>query len=697
MSFGSSYSQMMDDREVINNSYDILAGHLPQNYDEMIIVLADRTTVSDYLLYSLGIRPVEELTDIVTKIMSGEKVELSNTPKDLTYEELLNTELKLIMPADFYKYNEKYNIYEDMSQNEEFMANLYENSINLKIVGIVTAKEGVNSNALNPGVSYTKDLIEYIINYSAETEIVKKQLANEEVDVLSNTRFDAPKGNLDLDFQDLISIDTNKLSSAFNMKIDQKDLENKTKGYMGEIVNSISTDTAPVKNDLINSFEELQKGMFDSIPEEIEIENVDSLVDTYLSTKEADDIFKKLETKYYVLKDTLKKVYSGLLKSLLQLYINAYTQIKNLSNELEQGETINYKEIAEALVQGDMSKIPEEYQKMLEENEGDVQAVISKIQELEKEHSNQNAQNNSIKIKIDKEILNKVLSSYNDSTAIENTFDTMAKGMLEAVIKKSVMQKIAELTNTLTNSLASGFNVDQDKIASAFKMKLTEEEITRIVTAMVSKTQANAKTNLISLGYQDKEEPTYISFYFKSFDGKEHFKEFINNYNEKVKANGENDKEINYTDTTGILMGSVKTIVNAVTYVLIAFISISLVVSSIMIGIITYISVYERTKEIGILRAIGASKRNISSIFNSETFIIGLLSGGIGIGVTYFAIPIINKILHHFTGKIPLNVILYSKNAIILVILSVVLTLIGGLIPAKAASKKDPVIALRTE
>ena len=144
-------------------------------------------------------------------------------------------------------------------------------------------------------------------------------------------------------------------------------------------------------------------------------------------------------------------------------------------------------------------------------------------------------------------------------------------------------------------------------------------------------------------------------------------------------------------------MGSVKTIVNAVTYVLIAFISISLVVSSIIIGIITYISVYERTKEIGILRAIGASKHNISSIFNAETFIIGLLSGLFGIGFTYSVVPLINKVLHHFTGNIPLNATFYFKNAVVLVILSVILTLIGGLIPAKAASKKDPVNALRTE
>ena len=249
----------------------------------------------------------------------------------------------------------------------------------------------------------------------------------------------------------------------------------------------------------------------------------------------------------------------------------------------------------------------------------------------------------------------------------------------------------------MSNSFATAFNVDEDKIASAFQMNITEEEITRIVTAMMTNNEATAKTNLIALGYQNKEEPTYMAFYFNSFDGKEHFLKFLDDYNEKQKNDGKEDKVINYTDTTGILMSSVKTIVNAVTYVLIAFISISLIVSSIMIGIITYISVYERTKEIGILRAIGASKHNISSIFNAETFIIGLLSGLFGIGITYSLVPVINKILHEFTGNIPLNVVFYPQNAIILVGLSIILTLIGGLIPAKAASKRDPVIALRTE
>ena len=208
--------------------------------------------------------------------------------------------------------------------------------------------------------------------------------------------------------------------------------------------------------------------------------------------------------------------------------------------------------------------------------------------------------------------------------------------------------------------------------------------------------EKNADTNLMNLGYQDLNSPTSISFYFKDFESKEYFIDFLDDYNASWEEKDEN-KVIKYTDLTGLLMSSVKTIVDSVSYVLIAFVSISLVVSSIMIGIITYISVLERTKEIGVLRAIGASKRNISSIFNAETFIIGLCSGLLGIGVTLAAVPIINNIIHSVTGNTDINAVLPMNAACVLVLLSVVLTLIGGLIPSSQAAHKDPVTALRSE
>ena len=187
--------------------------------------------------------------------------------------------------------------------------------------------------------------------------------------------------------------------------------------------------------------------------------------------------------------------------------------------------------------------------------------------------------------------------------------------------------------------------------------------------------------------------PVAIQIYPKDFDSKDEVLKVLDQYNE---GKSEEDKIV-YMDQAKLITTMSGNIMDAITIVLIAFSAISLIVSSIMIGIITYISVLERTKEIGILRALGARKKDITRVFNAETFIIGLLSGLFGIGVTYLLIPIINTVLHHFTGNIPLNATFYFTNALRLVILSVILTLIGGLIPAKAASKKDPVIALRTE
>ena len=207
---------------------------------------------------------------------------------------------------------------------------------------------------------------------------------------------------------------------------------------------------------------------------------------------------------------------------------------------------------------------------------------------------------------------------------------------------------------------------------------------------------ATYEDNLETIGIAYEDDPKVIRIYPKDFDSKEKIIDIIEDYNKSVKENGEEDKEIQYEDMVGTMMSSVSTIINAISYVLIAFVAISLVVSSIMIGIITYISVLERTKEIGVLRSIGASKRDISRVFNAETIIVGFIAGVIGILVTILLNIPINKIIEHASGlkhiaKLPV------AGGIILVIISVVLTMIAGLIPSRVASKKDPVVALRTE
>ena len=638
-SMASIFSKMVDNKKEIESDYDLLKGRWPEKYDEMIIVLSEKNSISDLLVYSLGLRDTEELTNMVTKIMSGESVNINNEPKTFTYDDFLNVDLRLIMPSDTYKYNSKYDVYEDMSADDSYMKNLYDKALKLKIVGIVSPKEGKTTMALNPGVNYTSALIDYIINYSKDTDVVKKQLKNKDIDVFSGNRFDSKKNNFDFDFKDLVKVDNKKLQSAFNININEKELEKQTQKYMEEIANSITTNVTPAKDLFNNNLSQLANNLFNSINSEFTLNNTLTLTENFLNKAESKELLTGMEKEYTIPADTFKTTYKSLLNGLLDSYITAYNSyMKTLNPDYE----IN------------------------EENPSAV--IIAELKET-------------------------VLSSYLNSAPIIKTSETMASVMTETKMKKDILTKIGNLTTNLSKSFATSLNIDQDKIASAFTLNFSKDELARVVNAMMNKTETTQKTNLITLGYQDKEEPTYISFYFNSFDGKEHFLSFIEDYNKNVSE----EKEINYSDTTGILMSSVKTIVNAVSYVLIAFVSISLVVSSIMIGVITYISVYERTKEIGILRAIGASKGNISSIFNAETFIIGFLSGLFGIGISYILIPIINTILHHYTGNIPLSASLEITHALVLVGLAIILTLIGGLIPARAASKKDPVEALRSE
>jgi ABC-type antimicrobial peptide transport system permease subunit len=246
--------------------------------------------------------------------------------------------------------------------------------------------------------------------------------------------------------------------------------------------------------------------------------------------------------------------------------------------------------------------------------------------------------------------------------------------------------------------MGSSFSVDANKIASAFQFNMTEEELQRLMMAMAGQTaESSAAANLQKLGYADLDVPTSMSIYLEDFASKEEFIDFLDDYNAQMEASGNEEQVIRYTDMTGIMMSSVRTIIDSVSYALIAFVAVSLVVSSIMIGIITYISVMERTKEIGVLRAIGASKHNITQVFNAETFIIGLCSGMIGIGVTLLALIPGNMVIQHFTKNPDIVAQLPVESAAILIGLSVILTLIGGFIPAKKAAKKDPVIALRSE
>lgn len=254
-----------------------------------------------------------------------------------------------------------------------------------------------------------------------------------------------------------------------------------------------------------------------------------------------------------------------------------------------------------------------------------------------------------------------------------------------------------DLTMDDINAYISTLPKEQQKIISAYIANLSDDVIIEMLKSQIQQSSSNTyKSNIEALGYVTTDNPSKINIYAKDFESKDAISDIISAYNDKVKSEGNDSLEISYTDYIGLMMSSVSKVVDAISYVLIAFVSISLVVSSIMIGIITYISVLERTKEIGILRSIGASKHDISRVFNAETMIVGLVAGIIGIGFTLLLNIPINIIIKKFSG-ISGVAVLPLKGALILIAISVFLTLIAGLIPARVASKKDPVIALRTE
>ncbi len=637
----SIFQELAGSDEMIHDNYTVITGRYPSNYNEIVIVLPDENHISDLLLYNLGLKDSSKLNEMLSKIMAGEKIKNDGSNLEYTYEDLMSLDMRLIDNADLYRFNDRYQLYEDMSGDVNYMEDLYKNALSLKIVGILKPTDSDGMSALMSGVGYTRDLTQYVIDRASEKEIVKKQLDKKTINVFSGKSFDDTSNDSGINFDELIHVDTEMLSSAFNVEIDQNAIADMTNGYMEEINNAITVDTENARNLFLNNLSNISKSLLKDYitnhPMEgmegvatISLENVSSVVDEYFNQDSVKSILSDMEREYTIPSSVYHDFYSEFIKT----FMNGYVSMMSASG----GDAILSIDSVDALVDGFMS----------DDN-------------------------------------------------INGVADNFGKQMVEATMRKTILSKVGELTGKLMESMANAFHVDQNKIAGAFQFNLGEEDIKRIFSAMSSNTSVvDYNSNLIGLGYQDVEEPSSISFYFKNFDSKEKFIDFLTDYNKKMKKE-DKKKVIEYTDITSIMISSVKVIVDSVSYVLIAFVSISLIVSSIMIGIITYISVLERTKEIGILRAIGASKKNISSIFNAETIIVGFLSGLLGVLVSLSLLIPINHIIHTLTNNQKITAVLPFGAMIILILLSTILTLIGGLIPSRKAAKQDPVLALRSE
>ena len=657
------FFQMMDNEDLLKSQYKVLAGKWPEKYNELLLVLDSEDQLNDYIVYTLGLRDPQELKDMINDVMNGEEVENTSEQLEWTYDDFLGMEFALVHSCDTYKRNSSYDVWEDMTENDDYMEDLINRSEKLKITGIVCAKEVSAANAMDSGIGYLPLLTRHMIEYASESDIVKIQRENKNTDVFSGKTFESIRNKTDegLGFEDMISIDENKLKKALGGDIDPNAVTNAIRDNIRNALED--ADPSGTIQDVMTAAGTNGGGII----QEILTQDPDKIYSVPFS----EDVItaalgNNLDTgAHRATVNKMLKAYANMLKDKVpELQQQWSQQVDGFKAQIEANPAM-----AE-MIAAQFNVTAEELTAALDDQEGKVSLAILAP------------------------ALQSALQDYLQSEDAVNMAAAYAEGIALAETAKNVPPAVINVAQTVGGLI----QVDPAGIADAFTMKMDEDEITRLITAYVSGGQeTNYDRNLRKLGYADLAKPEAMSFYLKDFESKEKFLKFIDDYNKEMQDNGDEDKVISYTDVTGVMIKSVKNITNAVSYVLIAFVAISLIVSSIMIGVITYISVLERTKEIGILRAIGASKKDIARIFNAETIIVGLCAGVIGIGASLILLVPINHILIGLTKISALKAILPAAGGVALVFISIFLTFIAGLIPSGMAARRDPVVALRTE
>ena len=716
------FFQMMDNEELLKSQYKVLAGTWPEKYDELLLVLDSEDQLNDYIVYTLGLRDPQELKDMINDVMDGKKVENNNKRLEWTYDDFLGMEFALVHACDTYQRNSSFDVWEDRSDDEDYMEDLIKKSEKLHISGIVCAKEVSGATAMTSGVGYLPALTHHMIEYAAESDIVKIQRLNKSIDVFSGKSFEDIRNNNSegLGFEDMISIDEGKLRKALGGDINpnaiKKDIEKIAKQEIKDLAGNDSAEK--IEEEVNNALRHGCDGM------------IDYIVKQYSSNPEKFKFDEDLVAK--AIADNQNK---GRHSRVVNPLIGGYGKVLNMAGpEIMKGLAAATdpaaaeaaKQQAKAAAQQEAAKemakmFPEELGFTEEDalrilqngttaeevmartggalTEEQAAAVAQQLNDAADQFNKTIDDNMAAQPQIKPaDILRQALEATEDPYIKNDEIQKGIKQYGEGIEMLQNAQIVGPALGKAAEAVGKQFKIDPSGIADAFTMKMDEDEITRLITAYISGgAETSYDTNLQKLGYADINKPFSMSFFLKDFESKENFLKFIDDYNQEMTDSGDEDKVISYTDVTGVLIKSVKNITNAVSYVLIAFVAISLIVSSIMIGVITYISVLERTKEIGILRAIGASKKDIARIFNAETIIIGLCAGVIGIGLSLLLLIPINRILIGLTKISALKAILPAVGGVALVLISIFLTFIAGLIPSGMAARKDPVVALRTE
>ena len=636
----SVFSELPQTPELYASQYDVKAGRWPEAYNECVLVLDATGSVTDYALYALGMRDNAELDKMIQQFAQNQNVDVPDDFKTYSYSDFLGKQFKLINSSDRYVYDETYSLWRDKSDDTHYMKQVVANGTDLTIVGVVQPAEDSSAAMLSSGIGYTHDLTLHVIEQAKSSAIVQQQMADPQINVFTGEEFGADNGT-SFDMSSMFSVDTDTLKNAFQF------------------------DTSALKFDLSGAFD-LSAGSFDlsslldpdnfslglgDLPQlDMDMSSVFENMDLSISPEALQNMMQKILNGY---KDYV--VGNGIL-NLDKISFSAYMQTEQFQQLLASSMSelladANLQEQFSAAMQQAMQTVMESYSAQIS------QTLQSQL-----------------------------------STAMNTAMQQMGTRISQQM-ESAIQKNIAQLGSQMENAL----KIDVSAFQNAIHMNMTQEELAELMKSSMLSSTSTYDGNLQSLGYADLDDPSTISIYPKDFDCKALIVNALDAYNASAEANGEDDKVVRYTDVVGTLMTSVTKIINMISNMLVAFVSISLVVSSIMIGVITYISVLERRKEIGILRAIGASKRNISEVFNAETFIIGLCSGCMGVGLSLILLIPGNMLIHSIADSASVTAALPLQAALVLIALATLLTILGGLIPAKSASKCDPVKALRSE
>ena len=639
----SVFYQLPESDELYNSQYEVKAGRWPEKYNECVAVLGADGTITDYALYALGLRDSAELDKMIQQFAQNQNVDVPTDFKTYRYSDFIGIQFKLVNAADRYLRDDDHNAWVDKSDDKDFMKNLVASGETLTVVGVVQPKEDASASMLSSGIAYPAALTQHVIAAAADSQMVQDQLASPSINVMNGEPFGAEDASA-FDMSSLFRIDTDMLKSAFQF------------------------DTSKLNFDLSGAFD-LDNGSVD----------LGSLLDP-------DDFQLDLD---------LTETPDLDMSTLTDLFANMDLSVsEDKMQELAQKVLVGYKDYVIGNGILNLNKIS--FSQYLKSD-----AFKTLMNDAMGELFDQDALQAQFSEAM-QTAMSTLMESY--SSQISETLQTQLGSAMQTAMTKLMTQmsqniqgQMQQSFSQLGSQMESALKIDATAFQKAIQFNMSEDDLTDLMKSAMLSSTATYDSNLQTLGYADLDAPSQIKIYPQDFDHKASVVAKLDAYNDNMRSQGADDKVIQYTDVVGTLMTSVTEIINMISNMLVAFVSISLVVSSIMIGVITYISVLERRKEIGILRAIGASKRNISEVFNAETFIIGLCSGVMGVVLSeILLIPgnmLIQKISNgtNVVARLPLNA------ALVLIVLATVLTILGGFIPAKGASRSDPVKALRSE